>query len=87
MSPAGNPNRKDAARPAASLWGTYVHGIFHNDGFRRSWLNAIRAAKGLRREAETFSVQALKEREFDRVAETVRQHVRMDEIYKLLGMK
>jgi len=69
------------------IWGTYLHGIFHNDGFRRSWLNGIRAAKGLRREEATFSVQGRKEREFDRVADTVRQHVRMEEIYKLLGIR
>lgn len=83
----GEPKAEGCGTASGRVWGTYVHGIFHNDGFRRSWLNAIRAAKGLRREAETFSVQALKEREFDRVADTVRRHVRMDEIYRLLGMK
>ncbi|MDR0269798.1 cobyric acid synthase [Paenibacillus sp.] len=68
------------------VWGTYLHGIFHNDEFRTGWLNAIRKAKGLEREAGTFSVKELKEKEFDLVAESVRKHLRMDAIYKLMGI-
>jgi len=69
------------------VWGTYLHGIFHNDEFRRGWLNAIREAKGIPQEDSTFSVKELKEKEFDRVAESVRRHLRLDEIYKLLEMR
>ncbi|GIO31812.1 cobyric acid synthase CobQ [Paenibacillus albilobatus] len=82
----GEPKMEGCGAKNGRIWGTYLHGIFHNDEFRKSWLNAIRAAKGLRTEADTFSAKALKEREFDRVAETVRQHVKMNEIYKLLGI-
>lgn len=68
------------------VWGTYLHGIFHNDEFRGQWLNGIREAKGLERAEAAFSVKELKEKEFDRVAETVRRHLRMDAVYKLMGI-
>jgi adenosylcobyric acid synthase len=29
------------------VWGTYIHGVFDNPGFRRSWLNRVRKRKGL----------------------------------------
>ncbi|MCJ8013187.1 cobyric acid synthase [Paenibacillus sp. KQZ6P-2] len=68
------------------VWGTYLHGIFHNDEFRRSWLNGIREAKGMPQVDSTFSVKEFKEKEFDRVAASVRQNLRMDEIYKIIGI-
>jgi adenosylcobyric acid synthase len=30
-----------------SLWGTYLHGIFDNGAWRRSWLNRLRQQRGL----------------------------------------
>jgi len=30
-----------------NVWGTYIHGIFDNDRFRRSLLNSIRTRNGL----------------------------------------
>ena len=29
------------------VWGTYIHGVFDQPGFRRGWLNRIRERKGL----------------------------------------
>ncbi len=31
-----------------SVWGTYLHGIFDNGAWRRSWLNHVRQQRGLR---------------------------------------
>lgn len=28
------------------IWGTYIHGVFDQPGFRRAWLNQIRRRKG-----------------------------------------
>ncbi|MED5016793.1 cobyric acid synthase [Paenibacillus chibensis] len=67
------------------VWGTYLHGVFHNDAFRSGWLNGIRADKGLAQTGTTVAVKELKEQEFDRISATVRAHLRMDEIYGLLG--
>ncbi|WP_438347349.1 hypothetical protein ACP8HI_16810 [Paenibacillus sp. FA6] len=56
-------------------WGTYLHGVFHNDAFRRSWLDGIRVEKGLKTLRNTYSSNVLKEQEFDRIAEVVHQHI------------
>lgn len=68
------------------VWGTYLHGVFDNDRFRRCWLDGLRQAKGLAPLESTFTVREAKEREFDRVAEVVRAHLDMEQIYRIMGM-
>ena len=29
------------------VWGTYIHGVFDQPGFRRVWLNRVRGRKNL----------------------------------------
>lgn len=36
-----------AVNDNGKIWGTYLHGIFGLSGFRRAWINRIRARKGL----------------------------------------
>lgn len=36
-----------AIRPDGLVWGTYIHGVFDEPGFRRVWLNRARVRKGL----------------------------------------
>jgi cobyric acid synthase CobQ len=67
------------------LWGTYVHGIFHNDGFRRAWLDAIRRSKGWEPYGQGYSYPRRREEAFDRLADHVRQHLAMDRIYEMIG--
>jgi len=69
------------------IWGTYVHGILHNDAFRRSWLNAIRTAKGLPLLNEQFNYKERREKAFDRLAEHVRCHLDMNRIYEMIGLR
>ncbi len=33
--------------PSLSIWGTYLHGLFDNGPWRRSWLNRLRQRRGL----------------------------------------
>lgn len=68
------------------VWGTYLHGVFDNDRFRRCWLDGLRQTKGLAPLESTFTVREAKEREFDRVAEVVRAHLDMEQIYRIMGM-
>jgi hypothetical protein len=34
-------------REDAMVWGTYLHGVFDADGFRRSFLDRLRVRKGI----------------------------------------
>ncbi len=36
-----------AVRNDGLVWGTYIHGVFDEPGFRRAWLNRARVRKGL----------------------------------------
>lgn len=69
------------------VWGTYLHGLFDNDEFRRSWLDGLRLQKGLPPIGETFQAAVYKTQEFDRVAEIVRTHLDMDRIYEIAGLQ
>lgn len=61
-----------------TLFGTYLHDVFHNDEFRGAYLNKIRKKKGLEPIERSLRFRDLKEREFDRLAEHVRRSIKMD---------
>ncbi|KOP63998.1 cobalamin biosynthesis protein CobQ [Bacillus sp. FJAT-18019] len=66
------------------IWGSYLHGLFDNDVFRRAWLNGLRIKKGLLPISETFQAEERKFAEFDRVADIVRQHVDLEKVYEII---
>ncbi|MCG8399988.1 MAG: cobyric acid synthase [Firmicutes bacterium] len=70
-----------------NVWGTYIHGVFDDDGFRRHVINRLKRRKGLdvtEREPETGAL-ARRQREYDRLARLVRNSLDMNLIYNLLG--
>jgi adenosylcobyric acid synthase len=67
-----------------NIIGTYFHGIFHNDEFREELLNQIRHKKGLAPIHNRPSFNLLREEAFDRLAEHVRGHVKLDVIEQLM---
>lgn len=71
-------------RKDGMVWGTYLHGVFDADVFRRSFLDRLRVRKGL---APLRSVQAVYDLEaaLDRLAGVVRENLDMERIYRLLG--
>ncbi|WNQ10227.1 cobyric acid synthase [Paenibacillus aurantius] len=74
-----------AITPDGKLWGTYIHGILHNDEFRRCWLNGIREEKGWVRREGTLFFRHRRESAFDRLADHVRAHLDMQRIYEMIG--
>ena len=56
-------------------FGTYLHGLFDNDQFRRRFLNALRARRGLHPLAVSESVTLRRHRAYDRLAGALRQHL------------
>jgi adenosylcobyric acid synthase len=62
--------------------GTYVHGILDNAPFVDFLLQPF--ADKLAKTDKSFDYQAFKEEQYDRLAEHVRKHVDMEQIYKIL---
>ncbi len=65
------------------VWGTYLHGVFDQPGFRRAWLNRIRDRKGLAALDVSVS-QAVSGRlveTLDRWAEHLEQHIQVSRIF------
>jgi len=75
-------NAPDGAQSSdASVWGTYLHGIFANDEFRRQWLASLGWLPG-----SQLSARALRESTYDRLADIVAASVDMDAILKLIKL-
>ncbi|OXM86678.1 cobyric acid synthase [Paenibacillus rigui] len=68
-------------------WGTYIHGVLHNDDFRRDWLNQLRQTRGWEPLTAELRFQERREAAFDRLAEHVRNHLDMERLYEMIGSK
>ena len=67
-----------------NVLGTYVHGIFDNDDFRRKFLNAVRRKKNLPPLESTRNVRAEKQKNYDRLAKIVSDSLNMELLEKIL---
>lgn len=86
------PLMTSAAREAAAVgtsdgrcWGTYLHGVFDADAFRRVFLDELRRDRGFR---PLRALQARYDIEpaLDRLADAVRAAVDMKQIYRWMGL-
>ena len=70
------------------VWGTYLHGLFDNDGFRRCFIDSLRKNKGLLsgNRLGGFDYKAFKEQEYDRLAAVLRKELDMARIYRIIGI-
>ena len=66
------------------VFGTYLHGVFDHDGFRRQFLNVLRLHKGLRPLPVQRNRHLEKERAYDRLAETVRKSLDMEKLAAIM---
>ncbi len=66
------------------VWGTYLHGVFDANEFRRWFIDRLRVRRHLPAVGKVLAVYDLQQA-FDRLAAVVRQSLKMDEIYRLLG--
>ena len=64
--------------------GTYIHGIFDDDDFRRSLLNRLRVQRGWSEIPVQYRYREEKERAYDRLAETVRASLDMEKLQAIL---
>jgi cobyric acid synthase CobQ len=68
------------------IWGTYLHGIFDADEFRRWFIDRLRTRRNLPAIGKVSAVYDL-EPAFERLAETVRRSLKIGEFYRLIGLK
>lgn len=65
--------------------GTSVHGLFEADGFRREYLTAVARRAGLAWDpGPEVSLAAAREARFDRIADTLGQHLDMEAVHRLM---
>ncbi|MEK3882275.1 cobyric acid synthase [Paenibacillus sp. PL2-23] len=83
-----SPEPEGARTADGRVWGTFIHGVFHNDSFRTAWLNEARADAGLEPipAEDALRFRALREQAFNRLADHARAHLDMDSIYRLAGL-
>jgi adenosylcobyric acid synthase len=80
----------DAWKPDGSrndtCWGTYLHGLFDNDAFRRAVLNGVRIRKGLQPIETGVLYNALRDAAIDRLADVVRKECDLDVVRRMIGL-
>jgi cobyric acid synthase len=69
-----------------SVWGTYLHGIFDADDFRRWFIDRLRVRRNLPAIGKVCAVYNL-EPAYERLAEVVRRSLKMEEIYRSTGLR
>ena len=79
----GDENLKGTVKD--NVAGTYIHGIFDNSEFTNHFLNEVRKLKGLDRIDENFSYSDYKNREYDKLAEVLRENLDIRKIYEIMG--
>ena len=72
-------------RADSLVWGTYLHGIFDADPFRRWFVDRLRSRRGLAPVGKVVAVYDL-EPALDRLADVVRNSVEIKEIYRVMGI-
>lgn len=80
------PKPEGAVDPEGRIWGTYLHGIFDNDEFRRYWLNSLRVFRGWEPIESGYRYRESREAAFGRLADHVRTHMNMDAIREIVGI-
>lgn len=74
-----------AKSPDGKVWGTYLHGIFDADEFRRWFIDRLRIKKGLEPKRNVCAEYDL-EPALERLAGTVRESIEMEHMYRLMGL-
>lgn len=82
---AGITNIAEKIVAAGNVLGTYVHGIFDNDSFRRQIVNAVRRKKNLPPLESTRNLRAERQKNYERLARIVRENLNMNLLRKIMS--
>jgi cobyric acid synthase len=75
-----------AASPDGGVWGTYLHGVFDCDAFRRWFIDRLRVRRGLApigRVVGRYDIEPA----LERLAEAVRRALPVERIYRMMGLR
>lgn len=67
-----------------NVFATYIHGIFDNSEFTNNLFNIIREKKNMPLIEKIESFSEFKEREYNKLADLLRENLDMEKIYKIL---
>ena len=68
-----------------NVYGSYVHGIFDEDGIAQSVVHALYERRGLSFDEDSeFDVRSYRESQYDQLAQKVRASLDMDLVYRIL---
>ncbi|MEG7531456.1 MAG: cobyric acid synthase [Hungatella sp.] len=70
-----------------SIYGTYVHGIFDEPDIAHILVTALLQKKGCEEEVLSFDYASYKEEQYEKLAEELRRHLDMKQIYDILGIR
>jgi cobyric acid synthase CobQ len=79
-----NDGRFDGVR-IENVWGTYLHGVFDEDEYRRAFIDRLRSKKGLPPLRE-IQFRFDQDAEYDKLAELVRNNIDMEKIYEIVRL-
>jgi adenosylcobyric acid synthase len=66
------------------VFGTSLHGLFEEDGFRSSFLRRVASVRGRRWRSSGLSFAATRERQIDRIADACESHLDTDALWHIL---
>ena len=70
---------------SGNVCGSYIHGIFDENGIAQTILRALCERRGISfDENVTFDVHAYRESQYDKLADAVRAALDMDMIYRIV---
>ncbi len=77
-----------AVRADGRVFGTYIHGIFDNDGFRRHIIDLIREHKGWAplADSDILTVREQRDKDFNKLADVVRNSLDMDKLCQIMKL-
>ena len=80
------PAREDVGMCRGNIYGSYIHGIFDREDVAKTLVTALYKAKGLDSgEVAGLNVQAYKERQYDLLAQGIRDNIDMELLYRILN--
>ncbi|MBC8542132.1 cobyric acid synthase [Bianquea renquensis] len=81
----GQSGREEKVVQSGNVYGSYLHGLFDQDGISKAIVEALLRAKGLDATAvQSFDMEQYKNQQYDRLADAVRESLDMEYIYRIM---